>query len=209
MQPSKRMPAHRSNSFESFTSAKQQQQILRNRRASISHPDLNRQRSPSICLSDDSWVYSPQQVDWVDESKISNCRGCLQDFSMIIRKHHCRNCGDVFCGTCSSFRIKLPGYDDRQRVCLHCVTRLAADRAPPRSPDSPSRPSEAAVNGALPDDLDDLFAEIIQDTDGAEDCPSSRPAVRRSLSAASRPPRKLFSSTLPVPSSGSGSRGRC
>ena len=199
MQKAVRKNQHRSNSFESFAHVKHQQKdqpILRNRRASISsYPE--RARSPSICLSDDSWVYSPQQkFEWVDESKVHECRGCNKAFTMIIRKHHCRHCGDVFCGTCSSFRINLPNFPDRQRVCLHCVPHLVAEaRAPPRSPDAPGRPSSGAINTSLPDDLDDLFDEIIENDDDYQ--PVSKP--RRSMSAASRPPRKLFSVSLPIP----------
>lgn len=189
----------RSNSFESFARAKQAHQpILRNRRASISsYPE--RVRSSSICLSDDSWVYSPQQkVEWVDETKVNDCRGCHKPFSMIVRKHHCRNCGDVFCGACSSFKILLPNFNERQRVCAICITLLASD-APPRSPDAPGYPSELAVNTSLPDDLDDLFEEIIGNNEDFQQDPVVRP--RRSVSSVSRPPRKLFSAGLPLPSS--------
>lgn len=186
----------RSNSFESFARVKYEQPILRNRRASISsYPE--RQRSPSICLSDDSWVYSPQQkIEWVDEAKIHDCRGCHKPFSMIVRKHHCRHCGDVFCGTCSSFKILLPSYYERQRVCVNCVTQLASD-APPRSPDAPGYPSELAVNTSLPDDLDDLFDEIIENDKDYQKTPILKP--RRAVSSISRPPRKLFANGLPIP----------
>lgn len=201
----------RSNSFESFARAREQQPVLRNRRASISsYPE--RTRSPSICLSDDSWVYSPQQkVEWVDETKVNDCRGCSKPFSMIVRKHHCRNCGDVFCGTCSSFKILLPSYTERQRVCLHCVTHLAADcRLPPRSPDAPGYPSELAVNTSLPDDLDNLFHEIIENEKEEGEFqghPITKP--RRAVSSVSRPPRKLFSSVLPVPPSDGTQQSYC
>jgi hypothetical protein len=186
----------RSNSFESFSKAKHDVQ-QRSRRASISaYPE--RTRSGSLCLSDDSWVQSPQhKVEWVDETKVKSCRGCEKTFSLIIRKHHCRNCGDVFCGTCSSFRIELPGYSDQQRVCLHCVTTLVTDSAPPpRSPQPPRAPCDTAVNTSLPDDLDDLFSEIIEADSDHENQPV-RP--RRALSSVSRPPRKLFQAVVQTP----------
>jgi len=37
-----------------------------------------------------------------------SCPHCHKDFTMRLRRHHCRLCGDVFCDTCSAHRVELP-----------------------------------------------------------------------------------------------------
>ena len=39
-------------------------------------------------------------------------------------QHHCRNCGHIFCNTCSSNELALPSYPRPVRVCDGCQTLL-------------------------------------------------------------------------------------
>ena len=41
---------------------------------------------------------------------VSSCHSCNKRFSMIRRKHHCRNCGNIFCYNCSSKYIVIPDF---------------------------------------------------------------------------------------------------
>ena len=62
---------------------------------------------------------SPESIVDTTWSDGSNCYGCHEAFTIIKRKHHCRNCGNVFCSICSAFSIeKTPG--DRRRACASC-----------------------------------------------------------------------------------------
>ena len=45
---------------------------------------------------------------WVDETNVLECYNCNTEFSFTNRKHHCRNCGKVFCYKCSDYFIKIP-----------------------------------------------------------------------------------------------------
>lgn len=47
---------------------------------------------------------------------------CSVEFTFLQRRHHCRRCGMIFCGTCSQFSAKLPkqGYKSPVRVCRTC-----------------------------------------------------------------------------------------
>lgn len=55
------------------------------------------------------------------------CSKCNCKFSLIKRKHHCRNCGDTCCDACSSFKAALPHFDllEQVRVCQPCHISLA------------------------------------------------------------------------------------
>ena len=61
-------------------------------------------------------------VRWCLDRDAEVCFGCRDDFSLFVRKHHCRSCGGVFCGSCSRFQKTLPmlGYDTPTRVCGFC-----------------------------------------------------------------------------------------
>ena len=59
---------------------------------------------------------------WVPDEAVTSCMGCKDSFTLLRRRHHCRNCGQVFCGRCSSNSIPLPQYrlDRPVRVCNRC-----------------------------------------------------------------------------------------
>ena len=45
-------------------------------------------------------------------------------FSITNRKHHCRNCGQIFCADCSVKQATMPNYKKPQRVCEPCFAEL-------------------------------------------------------------------------------------
>ena len=46
-----------------------------------------------------------------------------------LRKHHCRNCGYIFCAECSDNKMPLPSSAKPVRVCDSCQTELLANMA--------------------------------------------------------------------------------
>ena len=52
------------------------------------------------------------------------CYACESPFSLLRRRHHCRVCGRVFCGACSSRKIsgRLYGYSGHVRCCESCFS---------------------------------------------------------------------------------------
>merc|ERR1712079_407644 len=46
--------------------------------------------------------------EWQQDSEATSCGICLKEFGLARRKHHCRNCGGIFCGKCSDNQMKLP-----------------------------------------------------------------------------------------------------
>lgn len=59
---------------------------------------------------------------WVPDDKAPRCMSCTTPFTAFRRRHHCRNCGGVFCGVCSSASTPLPkfGLTKAVRVCRDC-----------------------------------------------------------------------------------------
>ena len=57
---------------------------------------------------------------WVDDESVNTCQQCQEPFTMMVRRHHCRKCGGIFCYTCSSFTLVLPSSNKPQRVCQPC-----------------------------------------------------------------------------------------
>ncbi|AKJ03671.1 FYVE-type zinc finger protein [Archangium gephyra] len=39
---------------------------------------------------------------WQPDSEVSRCTKCMTSFGLFTRKHHCRQCGKIFCSSCSS-----------------------------------------------------------------------------------------------------------
>jgi hypothetical protein len=60
---------------------------------------------------------------WEDDDATTKCRGCGDAFGLTRRKHHCRSCGSLCCGRCSTSQMRLPyfAYFDEQRVCDDCA----------------------------------------------------------------------------------------
>lgn len=63
---------------------------------------------------------------WLKDSQVSRCKQCNKDFGVLRRKHHCRNCGSIFCNECSSRNCFIPDstYTTQERVCDGCFARL-------------------------------------------------------------------------------------
>lgn len=89
-------------------------------------------RNPSASLS--SSMPMPQRTQqimqhetpprWIPDEEAAQCMACAQTFTTFRRRHHCRNCGGVFCGVCSNSQAPLPkfGLNKAVRVCRNCYS---------------------------------------------------------------------------------------
>jgi hypothetical protein len=109
----------------------------------------NRLTGRSISLSDDSTSHhhrnnsdgsSPRRIlssspstssypthtqsapKWLPDNAAPRCMNCESPFTAFRRRHHCRCCGQIFCGVCSSTTTPLPrfGLIKPVRVCRIC-----------------------------------------------------------------------------------------
>lgn len=146
---------------------------------------------------------------WTDSDV---CMRCREKFTFTNRKHHCRNCGNVFCGTCSGKSIELPklGIMEPVRVDDGCYAKLVdkshnlfgpADglsSGPPRTLYQASmQPRDARVTDSGFDaDMRRALEMSLEDAKGGSDASYiSRVDLQKDLPAR-YPPRK--SSALPA-----------
>eukprot|EP00736_Rhodelphis_marinus_P009019 Rmarinus@m.17019 len=80
---------------------------------------------PRATVQKDSVSPAPadQAVAWEPDRGATNCAGCTRKFTQVRRRHHCRQCGKVFCGSCTPHRIKLSFDQKEQRCCVQCYQR--------------------------------------------------------------------------------------
>jgi len=66
------------------------------------------------------------QVYWKADYMVEECPLCKNEFGFFTRRHHCRNCGGIFCDECSSKRIRITqlGYEETVRVCDVCFREV-------------------------------------------------------------------------------------
>jgi hypothetical protein len=80
---------------------------------------------------------------WVADDEVKVCMCCKASFGLFIRKHHCRQCGSVVCGDCSSNRkfLESSRTGAPKRICdaCHDIFSTCRGRKHPRSPSSGER----------------------------------------------------------------------
>jgi hypothetical protein len=57
---------------------------------------------------------------WELDKEVSECRDCRKPFGVVARRHHCRNCGGIFCDECTIVNADIMGVK-MDRCCKGCV----------------------------------------------------------------------------------------
>ncbi|XP_019941396.2 phosphatidylinositol-3,5-bisphosphate 3-phosphatase MTMR4 isoform X2 [Paralichthys olivaceus] len=85
-------------------------------------------------LSEGSWDrVEPRDTEvtrWVPDHMASHCFNCDCEFWIAKRRHHCRNCGNVFCKDCCHLKLPIPDQQlyDPVLVCNTCHDLLLEAR---------------------------------------------------------------------------------
>jgi FYVE zinc finger/MORN repeat len=68
------------------------------------------------------FLNATEKAEWQPDSKFKACFKCDAPFTVMNRRHHCRHCGSVFCGSCTSKKLSLDniGSTEPARVCDEC-----------------------------------------------------------------------------------------
>lgn len=89
-------------------------------------------------VSDTSWEAleegDARTTLWVPDHATDQCTGCNTQFWMGRRKHHCRNCGKIFCSECSDNNVPIPSEQlfHPVRVCGSCFFTLGPELSKPK-----------------------------------------------------------------------------
>lgn len=81
-------------------------------------------------LSEASWEpvdkRETEVTRWVPDHMASHCFNCDCEFWLAKRRHHCRNCGNVFCAGCCHLKLPIPDQQlyDPVLVCNSCYDHI-------------------------------------------------------------------------------------
>ncbi|KFQ63622.1 FYVE and coiled-coil domain-containing protein 1 [Pelecanus crispus] len=114
---------------------------------------------------------------WQGDTEVNHCLDCQREFSWMVRRHHCRMCGRIFCYyCCNNYMVTKPG-GKKERCCRACFNKprvivdstddsgsSANQEGSPASLESPVSPSERAfVASEASQPPDDATFDIITD----------------------------------------------
>lgn len=82
----------------------------------------------SMIDREDASEISEGSKGWLMDTASQQCMACHKPFDIIDRKHHCRNCGRIFCASCSnqSYHRVHDSKGENVRVCSKCYESMLA-----------------------------------------------------------------------------------
>jgi len=69
---------------------------------------------------------STEPPQWIPDNDFKTCFKCDTPFTVMNRRHHCRHCGAIFCGNCTTKKIEIARlrFAEPVRVCDECFIAI-------------------------------------------------------------------------------------
>ncbi|XP_055514144.1 FYVE and coiled-coil domain-containing protein 1 isoform X1 [Leucoraja erinacea] len=121
------------------------------------------------------------EARWIGDREVNYCLDCHSQFTWLLRRHHCRLCGRIFCYYCSNNFVMTKHCGKRERCCRACYSEHSAvvqrfndpgsdatnspDESPSRSvsetqivsnPDSFTKPDDATFDIITDEELNEI-----------------------------------------------------
>ncbi|XP_013015765.1 FYVE and coiled-coil domain-containing protein 1 isoform X2 [Cavia porcellus] len=79
---------------------------------------------------------------WLGDAEATHCLDCKREFSWMVRRHHCRVCGHIFCYyCCNNYVLTRPG-GRKERCCRACFRKFNESPGSPSSSESTTSPGD-------------------------------------------------------------------
>ncbi|KAJ1989053.1 hypothetical protein GGI25_002822 [Coemansia spiralis] len=142
--------------------------IARARRSTMMH-------FPRVAENFDAPVWDP------DESA-EHCYICFREFTLFLRRHHCRACGKIVCNSCSRKNIVFVGQSSTEskegRGCDQCIARLFGREALESPPGTIHKFLTRSRHSLDPGSLIQSLSALTMGTGGIRNLPGEgRPAI--------------------------------
>jgi len=93
---------HRVESENDLSQNPLEYSVIHEYRRQNSNKQLRKSKSKTVLLR------SKQNNVWIPDENVSECMKCGAEFTMWLRRHHCRGCMGVYCYECTPFRRVIP-----------------------------------------------------------------------------------------------------
>ncbi|XP_067417845.1 FYVE and coiled-coil domain-containing protein 1 isoform X3 [Emydura macquarii macquarii] len=64
-----------------------------------------------------------EEQRWLGDTEVNRCLGCQREFSWMMRRHHCRLCGRIFCYYCCNNYMMTKHSGKKERCCRACFNK--------------------------------------------------------------------------------------
>jgi len=97
----------------------------------------------------DALLQATELPRWMPDSDYKQCFRCDDPFTLVNRRHHCRHCGLVFCGSCTNRKVAVPRLHINEpiRVCEECYLAIVTNITVEKGSSVAERVNSSSNNG--------------------------------------------------------------